>query len=241
MRKTKAIFKCSEELKEKFIGSNCLLTISVGQATHEGEMFGATMDLVNRSFGSCTLLIDDSLQRHNMALNNSEDAAFFYEMSIKEGDLWLIRNEKYYGNLTIPKRIVRLDAWLKHPNFHTQLDSVTKAINHDPSYKAVFDKSTEEFLKKYCSRLSNPEKFNLERARRLSYDFIIEECTALCLWPELQCQFEAYPIRHNEAVNATRERFILPFYPNLLQALNIVFKNAQQIKPQSFVLLQDKG
>ena len=59
--KVKAVFKCSEEFKSKFAHSNCLLTISVGQATHEEELFAVTMDLVNKSFASCTLLINDSL------------------------------------------------------------------------------------------------------------------------------------------------------------------------------------
>lgn len=233
--KAKAIFKCAEEFKSKFVHSSCLLTISVGQTTHEGELFDVTMELVNKSFSSCTLLVDDSLQRHNMALNSTRDADSFYEISIKEGDLWLRRNEKYYGKLTMPLRIFRWDRWLNHPNFHNKLNEVKAAIESDPSYKTVFDDSIEKFLLKYRARLSNPEAFNMERAWRLSYDFVTEECAALCLWPELECNFEIYPIQHNDAINATRERFVLPQYPNLLQAVNIVFRNVKQIKPQSFL------
>ena len=95
-------------------------------------------------------------------------------------------------------------------------------------------------MQKYCERLPNPKDFDWERARRLSYDFVTEECAALCLWTELQCHFEAYPIRHNDAINATRERFVLPHYPNLLQAINIGFRNIKQIKPQRFFLLQNE-
>jgi len=73
----------------------------VGQATHEEELFAITLDLVNKSFASCTLLVDDSLQRHNMAINTTKDANFFYEIAVKEGDLWLERNRKYYDGLTI--------------------------------------------------------------------------------------------------------------------------------------------
>lgn len=239
-KKIKASLKCDEKLKPKFIHSDCLLTISVGQATHEEEIFDATIELINSSFASCTLLIDDSLQRHNMALNSMKDADYFYETSIKEGDLWLERNEKYYNKLTIPRRIFRWDRWLNHPKFHNQLNRVKAEINCDPTYKKVFDNSIEGFLKKYHSRLENPESFDWERARSLSYDFVIEECTALCLWPELQCHFEVYPIKHNDAINATRERLVLPHYPDLLQAVTIKFRNIKQMKPQHFFLLQNK-
>lgn len=239
--KVKAIFKCSEEIKNKFSNSSCLLTISVGQATHEEEMFASTMELVNQSFASCALLVDDSLQRHNMALNSTKDASFFYDIAIKEGDLWLERNKKYYGMLAIPLRIFRWDKWLQHPDFQEQLNRIKNAIKSDPIYKSVFDNSIEKFLQKYHKRLPNPESFDWERARKLSYDFITEECAAVCLWPELQCNFEAYPLGHNEAINATRERFILPYYPNLLKALVIKFKNKNQMKPQNFFLLQQNN
>ena len=74
----KSIFRStSDDVKSQFKKSRCLLTISVGQATHEGELFAATMDLINASFKSCVLLIDDSLQRHTMAFNTAEKADFF--------------------------------------------------------------------------------------------------------------------------------------------------------------------
>ena len=240
MSKIKASFKCAEKLKCQFAHSDCLLTISVGQATHEEEIFAVTMELVNRSFAACTLLIDDSLQRHNMALNSTKDADFFYNISLKEGDLWLQRNKKYYNSLTIPKRIFRWDKWLKHPKFSQCLKQVHTAIKNDAAYKKVFDKSIEDFLKKYQERLSSANNFNWQRAYKLSYDFVTEECAALCLWPELQCHFEAYPIRYNEAINATRERFISSHHPQLLQAVNIGFRNVKQIKPQRFFLLQNE-
>ncbi len=51
-----------------FDQAHCLLTISVGQEVHEGEPFAATVALVRQQFARCTLLIDDTLQRHTLAL-----------------------------------------------------------------------------------------------------------------------------------------------------------------------------
>ena len=56
-----------KDCQRGFKDSKCLLTISVGQSTHEGELFSTTMDLINNSFASCVLLVDDSLQRHTMS------------------------------------------------------------------------------------------------------------------------------------------------------------------------------
>jgi len=230
----------SDNVKSQFKKSRCLLTISVGQATHEGELFAATMDLINTSFESCIILIDDSLQRHTMAFNKAEDASFFYEKSIKEGQFWLTRNNIYYDKLTIPKKIIHWDMWLNHVNYKAQQKSIISLLESDPLYKAAFDQSIDEFLVKYCARLPEPDKFSIEIARQLSFDFVLEECTALCLWPELECHFECYPNKHNAAIEQTRKRFIFPSYPHLLQSVTMGFKNAPQLQPQNFELFRQE-
>lgn len=238
MPKIKAIFRnISEEKKATFKNSQCLLTISVGQETHEGELFDITIELINKSFASCIILVDDSLQRHTMALNSNKDANYFYEVAIKEGDLWLERNKQYYNKLTIPSKILRWNKWLHHTNFQTQQTVIKKLIETDLTYKAAFEHSIKKFIEKYYERLANPENFDKERAWQLSLDFVIEECTVLCLWTELECHFEVYPSLRNEAMDETHKRFVLPNHPNLLHPVGIKFKNAKQMKPQCFELL----
>src|SRR5271155_1431726 len=124
MYSIKPVFKYSNLNKETFKQSTCLLTISVGQEVHEGEKFAATLDLVSATFGSAILLIDDSLQRHSMALATNEHASLFYGLSILEGDRWLARNQQYYQSLDILKTIIRWDKWLDHPNYQTQQQTI---------------------------------------------------------------------------------------------------------------------
>lgn len=241
MAKPKAIFRyVNEETRKKFKNSCALLTISVGQQTHEGEVFKATMELVNNSFGSCVILVDDSLQRHTMALNETNDADFFYDLSIKEGQRWLERNKRFYDLLNIPRQIMHWNKWLNHPNFVHSQNEIIKLIDADPAYRTAFDESINEFLDKYCSRLACPENFDRERAYKLSLDFVIEECSALCLWPELKCHFEVYPNSHNMAIEETRKRFVAKLFPDLLQPITIGFRNANQLKPQSFSLEEEE-
>jgi hypothetical protein len=236
----RAVFKRADAYKSILKNSQCLLLISVGQEAHEGERFESTINLINASFSSCIISLYDSLQRYTMALDNTKDPKFFHDISVKEGDLWLERNEKYYSKLTIPKKITRWDSWLNHPNFSTQRNKLITLASNDLSYQAVFDSTIATYLSRYCKRIDDLSSFDNKRAHQLCFDYLIEECTVLCLWPELQCQFEVYPNRHNDAMEETRKRFIRPYYSNLLHSIAISFRNAKQVKPQCFQLLTNE-
>lgn len=239
MRRLKPIFRCMNVEKEQFRKSRCLLTISVGQEVHEREHFEATIELVNASFDSCIMLIDDSLQRHTMALESEKDADSFYQSSIEAGDQWLERNTMYYGKLAILDNIVRWDRWLLHPHFQAQKTKLKALMAADESYHGAFINIVEEFLTRYYRRIKEKADFHLERARQLCLTYLIEECTALCLWPELSCQFEVYPSRRNLAMAETHKRFVLLKHPDLLHAVAIKFKNRKQFKPQQLVSVEE--
>lgn len=232
MSKLKPVFKCPDKFKERFKQSTCLLTISVGQEVHEGEHFQTTVNLVNNTFDTCIMLIDDSLQRHTMALNSTDDAASFYQASIKAGDDWLERNKVHYEQLSILNKIIRWDHWLFHPNYKAQQQKIESLKKSDSSYQNAFNHTVDEFLNRYYRRLKNNSNFNLKRAELLCHNYLTEECTALCLWPELNCQFEVYPSPRNFVMDQTHKRFITPTYPSLLHAVSIKFKNRKQLKPQ---------
>jgi len=230
MPKTKSFIRFLNETdKEKLKEKSCLFTISVGQQTHEGEHFRATIELLNATFKSCTMLVDDSLQRHTIAIQQEFEPEYYYEMSIKEGDLWLERNEKYYGKLTNLEKIIRWDTWLKHADFDLKRNAILNLIEQDSTYKSAFEQSINEFTIKLQERTTDNKYVDIERAKRLSFDFIVEECTALCLWPELNCHYEVYPNLHNSAINETRQRFVLAYTPHLINQITLGFRNAAQL------------
>lgn len=238
MTKAKAILKGSTVSdKIKFKQSNCLMTISVGQQSHEDERFAATIDLIDTSFKSCVISIDDSLQRHTMALHHKENADALYNISLKEGDLWLERNKKYLNKLSIPTKLIRWDHWLQHKDFLTQQDKIKTLLKEDAEYRNTFTTSVDTFLGKYTRRFANTNSFDIERARNLSFNFVLEECAALTLWPELLCHFEVYPNGHNPAIEATKKRLVYPNHPDLLRSVTIIFRNVKQLEPQKFYLL----
>lgn len=236
-RVVRAVFKCENSYKAKFSQSQCLITISVGQDSHEGEKFGALVELINNSFKSCIMIIDDSLQRHTMALSSEKNSDFFYPLSIKEGNTWLLRHKKIIKNFSILKKIIRWDAWLNHSKFLIQKNEILHLIATQDPYRKAFETAVEDFLEKYCRRKFS-KSFNINRAEQLCFDFVVEECAALSLWPELQCRFEVYPSNNNLAMDETRKYFIFSQDPELLQSIKAGFKDAPQLRPQRFIYLE---
>lgn len=241
MHHVKCNFKnITQKDKDQFKNSGCILLVSVGQEAHESDRFEATVDLVNSSFKFCTVSLYDSLQRYTMALNSLHNENYFHNVATHEGDKWLERSAKYLNKLTILKEIYRWDRWLNHPNFLRQLDELETLIKNDPVYKAAFDTTIDKYLLRYCKNLSSLSNFNKGRARKLCFNYVLEECAVLCLWPELNVQFDIYPSLHNEAIEETRRRFILSNYPDLLHPITLRFRNAAQLKPQYFELLENE-
>ena len=218
--------------KDKFSTSSCLLTISVGQEAHEGEYFRSTVALINKSFASCTMMIDDSLQRHSMVLELDIDADAYHEKSVIEGDLWLERNKHYYEQLDNLKIIHRWDELLNHPMYEQYQAEILRELDNNLEYMKAFDESIKQFLTRYTKRISDIAVFDLVRARKLCFDYLVEECTAMRLWPEFACHFEVYPGPRNQAMSKTHELFVLPQYPDYLHAVALKFINKKQFKPQ---------
>lgn len=238
MATPKVTFKNVDEVtKTKFKSSKCLLTISVGQQSHEGELFSMTMDLVDQNFASCVILVDDTLQRHTMALNSSKSIDELYDISLKEGDLWLKRNCKYYSKLTIPYKIIRWDYWLNHSEFNAKKKLIEDRLESDPGYHKSFDITHKDFLDTYVKRLEDVSKFNVEDAIMHSFNFVLEECVGSLLWVELQCDFEIYPGKHNPAILYTRSNFVTDIIKNQLNPITICYRNFGRLPSQRFVLL----
>ena len=235
MSRIKPVFRCEEHLKAKFSVSTCLLTISVGQEVHEGEKFSAILELVEKNFEACIMMVDDTLQRHTIAISTDEKLGdALMHASRQAGDAWLLRNQTAYSKIKIPFMICRWDQWLKHENFALVRSMLKRCYDDDLSYKDCFDETIDSFLSRYSRR--DPKKYYVsdERIRALCLEYLLEECAAMCLWSELKCEFEVYPNCRNVAMEETHRRFILPHYPELLHAVRVKFKNSRPPAAQKF-------
>lgn len=226
----KAWFRwCPISDRQLFKFSKCFMPISVGQAVHEGNKFLATVKRINSSFEACTILVDDTIQRHTLKITqppkNEDEEKQLYLKSLREGDEWLIRNNRYLEQFEIPLTVIRWDKWLSHPKFSSQSVVINELYTNNKYYFEAVNQSIDDFLNRFLMRQENSAA-NYKTAFEYCLDYIKEECTALCLWVEEECEFEVYPSGRNKAMIATYELLIKPFYPDLLRSVSLYFKKS---------------
>ncbi|ETO92557.1 hypothetical protein [Legionella oakridgensis] len=211
------------EERKLFPQSSCLMPISVGQPIHEGAKFAAVIKLINASFKHCTILVDDSVQRHTIGIMNHATPDELYQLAVEEGDAWLKRSEMSYTQLTIPYDIMRWDDWYNSPNYINSHLRVQNEYDSNEQYRNAIHANIDDFLTRYLGRFSETD-VDYERAFRLCRDYLIEECAVMCLWTEKAYDFEVYPSGRNKAMAATYECLIKPDYPNYLRPVALRFK-----------------
>lgn len=226
MTQVKASFRtCPVEERQKFNKSNCIMPISVGQPIHEGEKFAAVVKLVNRNFKECTILVDDTIQRHNFGIvHPSWTDEQLYNISREEGDKWIERNMKSIeDNLTIPHKIIRWDDWSKDPRFEGFHKKIIDMYNSDPEYNKAINDNVEKFLENFSKKnVIN----DMERARECCRVYLQEECAVMCMWADSEYDFELYPYDRNPAMDATYEKVIRKEYPDHLYFVSLRFKKS---------------
>lgn len=221
----KASFReCPISDRKIFPKSKCIIPISVGQPVHEGKKFVAAMKLIDTSFSACTILVDDSVQRHTMAIDHPGNADELHELAVKVGSDWLERNQLGYENLTIPFDIMRWDDWFVKDAYKASYERVKKYYDENLLYRNAIHANIDTFLSRYLSRIANKTHINDDKAFSLCLDYLLEECAVMCLWVENKYEFEVYPSGRNEAMAATYEHLIKPIYPDYLRPVALRFK-----------------
>lgn len=214
------------EERKLFPKSTCLMPISVGQAIHEGAKFTAVIKLINSSFKHCTILVDDSVQRHTLGIMSNATMDELYQSALQEGDAWLKRCEPAINQLTISYDIMRWDDWYHRTNYNESYMRVQNEYESNISFRTAIHANIDDFLTRYLSRFT-PEEVNHERAFSLCRDYLLEECAVMCLWTEGAYDFEVYPSGRNKAMAATYEHLIKPNYPEFLRPVALRFKKYQ--------------
>lgn len=220
---TKASFKnCPLSEREGFHLSHVLIPISVGQRYHEGHKFEATLRLVNQKFNKATILVGDTLQRHNIEVLEELGGAEAFQLARQRGDDWLERVRPLLSLLKIPFNFIRWDYWLEHPEFELAKQKVSTLYAEDGSYQSSFSITVNDFLLRNRDFFSSSR--DREHASRLCLRYLIEECAAMLIWPETKCQFELYPSKRTPAMQSTYERLIMPSYPDCIKPVSLRFK-----------------
>jgi hypothetical protein len=216
----KAIFKSSDA--RDFLKSKCIITISVGQPNHEGDKFLATIIAASRQFGSCLIMICDSLQRYTMKILSSLSLLEIHQESNILGDKWIDRNFEAIEQLHIPYAISRWDQWITHPNFIAKSKQIETLYQTDPLFKKSVDSTSHNFTE----RKLDTAIVDKQTAMDLSRAYLLEECAVMLLQADEGYHFEIYPSQRNDAMAYVYENIIS--YTNnrdLMRAVSIKFKN----------------
>ncbi|MFD4367081.1 tRNA-dependent cyclodipeptide synthase [Rhodococcus sp. NPDC058521] len=184
-----------------YAGRSTILLVSVGADYHEGEKFGATIDLLNRSgFGSVTVAVADTLQRHNLKASPSQA----YDRSRRRGDQWIARNRPLIDLLTADVDILRWDDALIDPGYPRALSDVRAAYRSNTDYRSAIDSTIDRFVARQGGDV--PE---VDRVRDGCLRYLLEEVPIIQpLWAAQGYDFVVYPQQISAAMQATRDLFV---------------------------------
>lgn len=209
--------------------SHCILPISVGQPYHEGKKMEATLELVNKTFKKCTILVCDTLQRYSHFMTSSgKTFEEITEFSRNEGDKWIKRNKKYIKNLTIPCEIQRWDDWLNHKECEKYKQYIEALYNEDKQYRNSVNNSVSAYVERLNRRVMNIQY----DASHLSMQYLKEEFAVIAfVMKNEQYNFYAYPT-NIDSIKETLEKFEAKKICHRCIFLDIKFhtKNSHQTK-----------
>jgi hypothetical protein len=214
-----ATFQGASQYKHLFPRSHCLVAVSVGSDAHEGDRFEATLKLINKNFSRCTILVGDSLQRHNLPLLEMKTSDNDYKHSIYLGDQWIQRNINAITSLTITNTIRRWDEWLKSSYFPQHLKYVKSCYEKNKTLQMAIDASINEFTYRFRKNLNN---INLDLIYKASFDYLCEEIAILMLMmPEEKYDYIIYPGKKIDAIEASYELILKRSHKHLMRWVRI--------------------
>lgn len=158
------------------------LQISINQEKHNGDKFAATMEWASHRFHSQTLIISDTLQRHNYITQGftPEEAM---RLAYQDGLNWFEKNRE-----TIEKHnrvnITFWNDWLNCPTFKAKHFAVKTAYIKDIALNDLINDTAKHFAKKYDDQAKGFQS---------SLNYILEELAAFSLMYDNDQTIDIYP------------------------------------------------
>jgi len=214
----KATFVGCEDIKKYFQTSNCVVGISVGQMASEDNRLRALLNLINRNFACCTILVGDTLQRHNLYFSTNR-----YADSLNHGDDWILRNTDIISNLTIPFTVTRWDTWLNSDLFAACLSKVQMAFDNDEIFFNAVNSTIDEFYQRILKR--NECTVEKKYFYECSKNYLLEEIAIIELMlPPAGYRFFIYPNKTPKAFEIAYPIFVEHLYPGMVQWVQVQLK-----------------
>lgn len=221
--------------------STCRLQISVGKPKHEGDKFFALTEWAAMRFDRVYLIVSDTLQRHNLALEMGIDLSEAYTVAQIKGHEWLRDNKRAIDNIPAHKRIVTVwDDWMSHAEYAETRMAINALYANSPLFKAAIHSKADEFCRRQADNGSTIHDSRLE-AFEASVRYILEEIAAFGIMLRQQPVLDIYPGPwFKEIFEVIAETSKLPLLAGFSQAafLNVDYKTNKGAVLQSKPTLQ---
>lgn len=170
-----AKFKNIKFERDALLQNSCFMPISPDNPNHYGLKYLAIINLVNRSFQSCFIILSDSLKRYNFRINNpnlTEQEA--RKMGYKLCKEWISQNQIYTDQFKIPYEIISWDHWLNDPKYPIYREKVQDLYLKDNQMRQLVGNMVYNYLNSYI-KSRNGNKVEEERIKNLSIEYVLEE------------------------------------------------------------------
>lgn len=219
------VFVKDKGLWQKF--SHARLHISIGNPKHDGEKFYALAEWAAKRFERITLIVSDTVQRHNITLRTGRNASEARALALHMGDQWIMRNTpaiELFSNV----EITRWDDWLDQPAYEPIYDALLETFATDANLRATIRAKAIAFTKREKQIDDNNLAF---QAVNTSITYILEEIAAFALMFSKDNAVDVYPGEwFNDIFVAVSERNISPLLTSLedVHCLRVDFTRNKQ-------------
>lgn len=148
------------------------LQISVGNPKHDGDKFFALTEWAAARFDRVVLVVSDTLQRHNLALDMGVSLEDAHQIALLNGQKWLRDNKAAIDIISPAKRVLTLwDDWMAHPDYPATYAEIMNIFSINETVRAA----VEEKARSFCERHQTSEAFETSVA------YILEELAAFAI------------------------------------------------------------
>lgn len=166
------------------------LQISVGNPKHTGDKFFALTEWAAARFDRVILIVSDTLQRHNIAVEHDITLDEAYQVSVLAGQRWLKENKAALDNLAPSQRVITMwDEWIMQPDYVGTLKEVQGLYQTVPTVRQMVDEKAVSF----CQRPTSEDSIAQCRTLESSVTYIIEEVAAFAVMFKETRAVDIYP------------------------------------------------
>ena len=218
-------FKFYEGNSTPLASSSCLITISVGQESHENDRLLSTFLKVNSIFNSCNICICDTLQRYSFGLLKKVSMEDAYKYTKELGDEWIERNKTNLNQLTIPYKISRWTEWMSSIEYKSIHEFLRQEYITNESFKNIMDYTINEF---YIRQKKKDYMISYDEVHAHSLEYLLEECAVQSIIAKNNFNYELYPSKRNPILSYSYKNYIKN--PNVLKPISIKFETKKNYK-----------